>query len=179
MPRCLLPPIVSFLLTASAQADMPAEEWKPALAATFSGDAIEECLSMSPDQSVCIGQQTSACIATSTEVPSDFIQSICTEIELEWWDARLNARYGEVMTLNEDFDREFGNTDVDPSQTLVGTYREAQRAWIGFRDASCSHESLSTGAKQGPAADEMMLTCVLRMTATRTLEMERSLSNKQ
>ncbi len=178
MPRQISLFAATCLTCSAALADMPAEEWKPTLAASFSGEAIEECLGTTQEQSVCIGEQTSLCANTTEPIPSDFVPGICTEIELEWWDARLNAKYQDLIALHEDFDRQFGNTDNDPSQTLAGTYREAQRQWIGFRDASCNHASLSTGAMDGPVADDLRLTCLLMMTAERTLEMERVLSSQ-
>jgi len=49
--------------------------------------------------------------------------------------------------------------------------RDMQRAWIAFRDATCTYEASqwSGGTGQGPAYEG----CVMRMTAEQTLYLER------
>lgn len=176
VPRPLLFLIASLFSGAAAFADTSPEDWKVSLAASFSGETIEACLDASRDATTCIGQQAAACMNTDTDVPADYVESLCTEIELDWWDTRLNANYQSLMALNETFDSKYGNPPDDPENSLTGTYRAAQRAWLPFRDRTCDHARISTGASDGPAADSLYLTCLLTLTATRALEMEDILS---
>ena len=160
----------------SAFADLPSESWKPTLAASFSEQAIEACLGSSRDPMSCVGVQAAECTSSADQVPQDYVVSLCTEIELDWWDARLNANYQKTIAQLEEFDQLYSYGNGDPDQTLVATYRAAQRTWIGFRDASCAHTKISTGAREGQAASELMMGCLLTMTAVRALEMEQTLS---
>lgn len=44
----------------------------------------------------------------------------------------------------------------------------AQKAWIAYRDADCEAQMI----KGGSAAGQSWLTCMIRLTADRALEME-------
>jgi len=78
----------------------------------------------------------------------------CTSAEIEVQDARLNAAYQQAMRGLED----------GPRQKL----REAQRAWIKFRDSKCASESQSGGTMDILNGGG----CVLEATVRRTIELE-------
>lgn len=73
-------------------------------------------------------------------------------------DAELNRVYGEIV-------RRLGGD----SGTL-DRLRDAQRAWIGFRDAECAFAS--SGAAGGSAFPMVMAGCMAGMTEARTEELE-------
>lgn len=78
----------------------------------------------------------------------------CASAEIEVQDARLNAAYQQVMRGLEE----------GPRQKL----RDAQRAWIKFRDTKCAAES------QGGGTMDMLNggSCILEATARRATELQ-------
>ncbi|MFC5586597.1 lysozyme inhibitor LprI family protein [Nitratireductor kimnyeongensis] len=81
----------------------------------------------------------------------------CAARDYEAADTALNAQYDAVRT------RYSGNEDA---RTLL---RDAQRAWIGFRDAHCDLETL---AVRGGSIEPMMRAqCLQKLTEKRTEEL--------
>jgi uncharacterized protein YecT (DUF1311 family) len=85
----------------------------------------------------------------------------CAYQDWEAWDAELNAAYGAAMDLLQGWDAnlpegEKGNTEV---------MREAQRAWITFRDKACEAEAFAM--KGGSAEPLIVYDCMARLTEAR------------
>ncbi|MBN9561423.1 MAG: DUF1311 domain-containing protein [Alphaproteobacteria bacterium] len=84
----------------------------------------------------------------------------CVEAERAHWDARLNAAYRAILATAE-FDVR-GKTEL----------RDAQRAWLVFRDKACEAEG-DLFAAGGTAAPLIAADCTLAETARRAAELER------
>lgn len=83
----------------------------------------------------------------------------CMQAETARWDQRLNAAY-RGMTTSRDV--------ADDTKALL---RDAQRAWITYRDKACAAAG-DLEAKGGSLALIVAGDCVLRMTAQRAAELE-------
>jgi uncharacterized protein YecT (DUF1311 family) len=84
----------------------------------------------------------------------------CNTAETARWDKRLNASYKSLLaTLNP-----------ERQKALIA----AEVAWLKFRDSNCAFVFDPQG---GQAARMAANSCVLRMTAERTLELESFKSN--
>ena len=89
----------------------------------------------------------------------------CILAETREWDAILNEQYSATQQANEAADAGGQSPVMDRSDAL----REAQRAWIAFRDADC-------GARYAMWQDGTIRTivganCHLTMTAQRAIEL--------
>lgn len=82
-------------------------------------------------------------------------QGHCLDGELQRQKANLNAAYNERLR------------GADPAFRL--RMEKAQRAWVAFRDADCDAQTLHGGS----GAAMSYLTCMVRLTANRAVEMER------
>lgn len=81
-------------------------------------------------------------------------QGYCLEGELQRQKANLNAAYDERLR------------DANPA--FRARVEKAQRAWVAFRDADCDAQTLHGGS----GATMSYLTCMVRLTANRAVEME-------
>lgn len=105
---------------------------------TCAGDAANICQSL-PD-----GSTTNGIVA-------------CLQAETDVWDAMLNEEYGKARIA---FDS-IGGED------LTTSLRDAQRAWIAFRDADCTmryHQWIG-----GTIRSVVSASCHLQMTASRAI----------
>ncbi len=142
------------LLPASASAD-----WAPE---PFSEDTVWDCVEAAGpgwhDGAVCIGQFSAACIEDSGQTGSIPVAQ-CMEAEMRAWDGVLNTAYGSLRDV-------LATSDALPVATEA--LRDAQRAWIPFRDAEClSRGNLHSGTGHFEDGAE----CLLRVTATRALDL--------
>jgi uncharacterized protein YecT (DUF1311 family) len=80
--------------------------------------------------------------------------SDCISAEIDVQDAKLNSAYQQTMRELEEGQR--------------AKLRDAQRAWIKFRDSKCASESQSGGTMDILNGGS----CVLDATARRTIELE-------
>lgn len=138
----------------------------------FDAARIDQCLldkgrdhGAADPRTSCIGIAAAACMETeggSTTVGMGF----CLDQERQFWDAKLNQAYGEVMTGAKATDRELSDlgSAAEKQEPLL---REMQRNWIGFRDAACGFERSRWGGGSGggPGA----LQCLLTLTAQQYL----------
>jgi len=85
----------------------------------------------------------------------------CARGELERADARLNAGYKKLM--------------AGADETGKALLRDAQRAWLRFRDTECAWEADSM--RGGTGAAPVSLDCQARLTAERAAKLERILSD--
>ncbi|MGV0876809.1 lysozyme inhibitor LprI family protein [Martelella sp. FLE1502] len=110
----------------------------------------------------CIGLATAKCVDASDYGSTTVGMMECTGKETDFWDAKLNATYKELMARAEKFDKM--NAD-DPRivEKIADSLRDMQRAWIPFRDATCTFQyALGMG---GTIASTLSSNCQLEMTA--------------
>lgn len=102
-----------------------------------------------------------ACLDRAGGVTPAMIE--CSSEESARWDRRLNAAYGTIMR-----DRQWWSAET---KSLL---REAQRAWIAYRDASCRAQG-ELEAEGGTMARIVAADCIARLTAARASELEQLL----
>lgn len=77
-------------------------------------------------------------------------------------DAALNLAYKDAMAMLKDWDEYLEEGDIPASDAL----RDAQRAWITFRDKACEAEGY---AMRGGSAEPLLVNgCLARLTNERT-----------
>ncbi|APX18142.1 hypothetical protein BWR17_19080 (plasmid) [Phaeobacter inhibens] len=135
---------------------------------TFSAVATESCLASTlPDEHErCIGQSAVECQESSDGGSTTYGMITCLNGEAKYWDTQLNETYGELMAFEEATDTELLQINATvPSKAEA--LRDMQRAWITFRDASCSYErsQFGNGTGAGPAG----VSCFMRMTGKQTI----------
>jgi uncharacterized protein YecT (DUF1311 family) len=133
----------------------------------FDMSATDSCLAAAEGQQSgqsCVGASANACMEATQGGSSTVGMGACLAAERDAWDARLNEVYQASMAAHRASDAEY-----KPALSEAESLRDAQRAWIPFRDANClyeiSHWGGGTGA--GPAGTA----CTMRMTAGRALEL--------
>ena len=110
----------------------------------------------------CIGLATAKCVDASDYGSTTVGMMECAGKETDFWDAKLNATYKELMARAEKFDKM--NAD-DPRivEKIADSLRDMQRAWIPYRDATCTFQyALGMG---GTIASTLSSNCQLEMTA--------------
>lgn len=86
----------------------------------------------------------------------------CAYQDWEAADAELNAAYTQAMTLLQGWDENLPKDERGGSVLL----KEAQRAWITFRDKACAAEGY--GVKGGSAEPLVIYGCMRLLTQERT-----------
>ena len=114
----------------------------------------------------CVGLATNTCMEASEGGYSTHGMSGCTDLELEWWDTRLNAIYVRSRDRLAALDAEAPN--YAPPQ--VDALKEMQRTWIPFRDAKC--EYVATEYMGGSGAGPATIWCLMDETARQALYLE-------
>lgn len=91
---------------------------------------------------------------------------LCTASETRFWDGQLNANYRELMAVYSAEDA----LEPDSPYQLAPMLRDAQRAWIAYRDASCKgfERNRFRGGSMGRLT---AAACIDDMTAKRALEL--------
>lgn len=143
----------------------------------FAPDATDTCVSeaytTSPALSGhavldCVGRAAAACMMTpGGDTTIGMIE--CLDGELGYWYGRLNAAYAERVAIAKEQDAEMralGSAAASIEESL----RTMQRAWIGFRDASCLYEQAQWmgGTGGGPGT----MACHMHETARQALKLE-------
>lgn len=104
-------------------------------------EAFDACLA-GGDAAACAVRSTDSCVAlwAQRDPARDRIDARlgCIDAEQQLWDARLNETYGAVLSRVE-----AARPDDAPA------IREAERAWIAFRDARCRAEAALFGHGTG------------------------------
>lgn len=141
----------------------PAAPASPALGEEARVDAgiVAACFSQAAARGVargCIGGAAAACAAARGETTLAIAE--CLGAETAAWDAILNREYA---ALRDDFRAR------DGSGALTRQLRDAQRAWIAFRDADCglAYAIWAGGSLRVVAAGN----CQLDKTARRAIEL--------
>ncbi|MEP3280334.1 MAG: lysozyme inhibitor LprI family protein [Stappiaceae bacterium] len=97
------------------------------------------------------------------QMPNTIAVIECVGQKTDAWDNRLNAVYGQLRSRLKEWGR----------QDQVIRLRDAQRAWIAYRDQNCAYYAHVGGSIGRIEAAE----CLRSMTAARAIELERALLN--
>jgi uncharacterized protein YecT (DUF1311 family) len=132
---------------------------------------FEACYGAAEDGSAraaCVGKVSGACMTGEEGGETTLGMSMCMAAETELWDGVLNAEYRETM----DFAKAMDADEAQLFPEFAGraeALREAQRAWVAFRDAECrlAYAQWGSGSMRHIAGSE----CMMRMTAERALEL--------
>ena len=90
-------------------------------------------------------------------------KSECPNAEHEWWDVKLNQAYKVMMKEAKRADALGKNLSFSEVDSLL----KMQRAWIGYRDATCHFSYLQFGGGTlGPTGEAE---CLLLLTARQTI----------
>ena len=92
----------------------------------------------------------------------------CNHAETMAWDVLLNEEYQATMAWAKAFDADDSHSFPEFANREA-TLREAQRAWITYRDAECGLQYAIWGA--GSMRHISGTACMLRETAERTIEL--------
>jgi len=135
------------------------------------GPLLDQCYEQadgSLDRVFCIGTLSQACISQQEDGESTLGMSQCIYSEAEFWDDLLNTEYRLTMDWAEvmdDDDLEYFPEYANRAKVL----RDAQRAWITFRDAECELQFAiwGSGSMRHIAGSD----CIMQLTAERTIEL--------
>jgi uncharacterized protein YecT (DUF1311 family) len=132
------------------------------------GEAIRACLTDAARPIDCIGLTIGQCTALpGGDTTVGMVTCITTESDA--WDVILNEEYRTTMS---DLRRQDASGDIAaPDLTREGTLREAQRAWITFRDAECRAQYALYGT--GSLRQIVGANCVMSETAERAIELRK------
>ena len=89
----------------------------------------------------------------------------CAALDFEQQDAELNRVWAQVIAAAREADGEI-NREFDQRPTEEAMLREAQRAWIAFRDAHCTVEAYRE-ARGGSMEPMVYEACRARLTEER------------
>ena len=95
--------------------------------------------------------------------------NMCAEIDFERADLELNAAWRDAIAAARASDREI-DRQSDQRPTEEATMREAQRAWLLFRDAQCTVEGYEE-ARGGTMEPMVYSGCRARLTRERTAQL--------
>jgi uncharacterized protein YecT (DUF1311 family) len=112
----------------------------------------------------CLGQASGLCQEQPGGSTTIGIAS-CIQAETAEWDVILNEEYKWTQMANETADEQGLSQVMDRSDAL----RDAQRAWIAFRDADCAARYAMW--QDGTIRTIVGANCHLTMTAQRTIEL--------
>jgi len=90
----------------------------------------------------------------------------CAHDDWEAADAELNAAYQRAMTLVKGWDADLPEAEQGGAEAL----RQAQRAWITFRDKACEVEGFPM--KGGSAEPLLVFGCLRQLTEERTAQLD-------
>ncbi|MEM7270443.1 MAG: lysozyme inhibitor LprI family protein [Pseudomonadota bacterium] len=114
----------------------------------------------------CVGYVSEACMDGETDGETTVGMVRCAAGETQVWDDFLNDEYRKTMAMMEQMDADDGSNGFG---VRAGRLREAQRAWIAFRDAECalSYAYWGAGSMRSIAGSQ----CLLELTAERTVKL--------
>jgi uncharacterized protein YecT (DUF1311 family) len=106
--------------------------------------------------------------AHCSDAQTQMDMNVCAEIDFERADAALNAAWREAIAAARASDREIDTSDHRPTEEAK--MREAQRAWLIFRDAQCTVEGYDE-ARGGSMEPMIYSGCQARLTRERTAQL--------
>lgn len=126
----------------------------------------------------CIGAAADPCMEATEGGFSTFGMVGCLSAEVDWWDGDLNATYRRLRELERAGDAEWDANPMGllPRPSGADGLRDMQRAWIAFRDTTCSYEALDWWG--GTGASLIGVTCHLQMTAEQALRLRGYLAHR-
>jgi uncharacterized protein YecT (DUF1311 family) len=108
---------------------------------------------------------------TAPETQSQLEMNMCAELDFERADLDLNRVYREEVESARQADREIERSDQRATSEAV--LRQAQRAWLTFRDAQCTYEGY--GEARGGSMEPMVYSaCRSRLTRERIAQLGQS-----
>ena len=114
----------------------------------------------------CVGTISRACMGEEEGGETTRGMSTCLHSETVVWDEFLNREYALSMNWAKTADED--DKPIFPEfANRAKSLRDAQRAWIAFRDAECGFEYAIWGA--GSMRHISGADCLLQMTADRTV----------
>lgn len=137
--------------------------------------SLRGCLVASERPEDCRSAYSRQCAAEVPGGQSIAGMSACAAAEAEGWDALLNETYAELVVLSKQ--RAAAEGEAIGQAPLETMLREAQRAWIAFRDTDCAHEYALWG--EGSQRQVAGTVCLLERTADRVLELRGKLGQMQ
>ncbi len=117
----------------------------------------------------CLGLMSQTCMDTQDGGHSTLGMVACLNAEADVWDKHLNAEYKQVIAA-------FRAIDADEAEHFpefakrAETLRDAQRAWIAFRDGECALAYALWGS--GSMRNIAYADCRMQMTADRVFELK-------
>ncbi|MCA8881185.1 MAG: DUF1311 domain-containing protein [Rhodobacteraceae bacterium] len=147
---------------ATDSADAPATDGVAVLKSCLEGKSNRK------EEATCIHAVSDPCQAASDQTTLSL--SRCQLDEIAAWDSLLNEFWPEVLALARQLDETYKMDGITYSEdgASVKIAREAQRAWIAFRDADCAwtYQRWLDGSIRVLMAGE----CQLDRTANRVLD---------
>ncbi|MCB1345529.1 MAG: DUF1311 domain-containing protein [Methylobacteriaceae bacterium] len=122
-----------------------------------------ECLEIG--DRTCIGNAARFCMEATPEGQTTLGMSACLMAERDAWDRLLNEEYARARAESARVDA----ADTPDHAVRAARLRDAQRAWIAYRDANCAVDYALPGG--GSLRQITGAHCVLRMTAERSFEL--------
>ncbi len=151
------------LLALLAAGPALAEEARP-----LDVEAIRGCLDIAGNGAAgCVGRVSEPCQAEAGGATTLGITG-CEQREAAAWDVLLNEEYRATRAWAEAADR--AEAEYAPEFAVMAeALRDAQRAWIAYRDAECALDYARWGS--GSMRHVAAAGCVLDMTAARAVEL--------
>jgi uncharacterized protein YecT (DUF1311 family) len=114
----------------------------------------------------CAGRLSEACQSSAADGQTTLGMVNCAQRETAAWDVLLNEEYRATRAWAETADAAEAVSFPEFAR-MAEALRDAQRAWIRFRDAECglAHALLGSGSMRAIAGAN----CLLSMTAERTV----------
>lgn len=137
------------------------------------GPVLTACYADAADtdaKAACLGEMSSACMDEQEGGHSTLGMTSCLNAEAAVWDGFLNEEYGATRDWAK-------AADADEAEAFpmfaarAEKLRDAQRAWIAFRDAECALDYAEWGS--GSMRNIAYADCVMTMTAERTIDLRR------
>lgn len=145
-----------------------APAWAEEDALVYSSSATEACL-VEGKGDECIGLSAGQCMEETPGGYSTYGMGGCLSREADFWDARLNTAYQDLMAKAREADQ-FNAENQIGAASQADALKNMQRAWIPYRDARCEYEySLWGGGTGGGPAS---VSCFMQMTAEQALYLE-------
>ncbi len=116
----------------------------------------------------CVGVLSKACMDGEEGGHSTLGMTFCTLAEAQVWDRYLNLEYKQSMAALRDMDADTA-VHFPEFANRAETLRDAQRAWITFRDAECGLAYAMWGS--GSMRNVASASCRLDMISKRTIEL--------
>lgn len=118
---------------------------------------------------VAFGSNALAQESDCTDPQTQDDMTLCAVKDYEKADAALNEVWDEAMFIAQDEDALMPEGDTGPG--YEETLREAQRAWITFRDAHCAYAGFA--ARGGTMQPLLVNQCLARLTGERTTQLRK------